>query len=103
MSNDGFDVVIGGFAARVDPHGTLAPPPRPGVFAAVDFDEGTLDDPRDDDEEWDAGRAAAPRGPRRALRHAEGRGRTLWCVGGARRGRVRAPADSHAHDWWTPR
>ena len=22
------------------------------MFAAIDFDEGTLDDPRDDDEEW---------------------------------------------------
>lgn len=50
-SRDAFDLTIGELALHVDSRGRVTPA-APGVRAAVGYDEGTLDDPRDDDEEW---------------------------------------------------
>lgn len=110
VSNDGFDVVIGGLRpasirtarARGRRRGPACSRRSTSTRARSTIRAMTTRSGGRARRAADAGRAA-PRGPRRALRHAEGRGRRLWCVGGARRGRVRAPADSHAHDWWTPR
>jgi len=49
-SSDVFELVIGGLSLTVDAKGRIAPP-VPGARAAVDVDE-TIDDPRDEDEEW---------------------------------------------------
>lgn len=51
QSNDAFDLTIGALSLHADATGHVTPT-VPGVTAAVGYDEGTLDDPRDDDEEW---------------------------------------------------
>jgi hypothetical protein len=50
-TRDAFDLAIGPLSLHVDATGKLTPA-VPGVRAAVDYDEGTLDNPKDDDEEW---------------------------------------------------
>ena len=50
-SFDAFDLGVGALHVRVDAKGNVSPS-VPGISAAVGYDEGTLDDPRDDDEEW---------------------------------------------------
>jgi hypothetical protein len=50
-SKDGFDFSIGKVALHVTSTAQITPP-VPGVRAAVGYDEGTLDHPQDDDEEW---------------------------------------------------
>jgi hypothetical protein len=50
-TRDAFDLTIGSLSLHVDATGKLAQP-IPGVRAAVDYDEGTLDNANDDDEEW---------------------------------------------------
>ena len=49
-TSDHFDLTVGAITVAIDPHGTVTPA-LPGVRAAVDTD-GTIDQPRDDDEEW---------------------------------------------------
>jgi len=49
-ASDAFDFSIGALALRVDATGKVTPE-LPGVHAGVDRD-GTLDNPKDDDEEW---------------------------------------------------
>ncbi len=49
-STDHFEVAIGALQLAVNPNGVVTPPLF-GVRAAHDLD-GTLDDPRDEDEEW---------------------------------------------------
>jgi hypothetical protein len=49
-SSDAFELTIGGMAVAVDAKGRIAPA-VPGARAAVDVDE-TIDDARDEDEEW---------------------------------------------------
>lgn len=50
-TRDAFDFSAGPVSLRVDATGKVTPA-IPGVRAKTGFDEGTLDDPRDDDEEW---------------------------------------------------
>ena len=50
-SRDAFDVTAGPISVHVTAPGVMTPV-IPGVRAKTGFDEGTLDDPRDDDEEW---------------------------------------------------
>ncbi len=50
-TRDAFDLAIGPLSLHVDATAKLTPA-IPGVRAAVDYDEGTLDNPNDDDEEW---------------------------------------------------
>lgn len=50
-TRDRFELRVGAFEATIDSTGKLVPP-IPRVRAVVDFDEGTRDDPRDEDEEW---------------------------------------------------
>jgi hypothetical protein len=47
---DAFDLQIGAIALRLDPKGRTVPT-RPDIKVGIDSD-GTVDDPRDDDEEW---------------------------------------------------
>lgn len=49
-STDAFELAIGSLALSIDARGRIAPP-LPGARAAADVDE-TIDDPRDEDEEW---------------------------------------------------
>ncbi len=49
-SSDVFELAIGTLALSIDPRGRITPPVA-GARAAADVDE-TLDDPRDEDEEW---------------------------------------------------
>jgi hypothetical protein len=49
-STDAFQLAIGTLTLSIDPRGLITPPIA-GARAAVDVDE-TLDDPRDEDEEW---------------------------------------------------
>lgn len=49
-STDAFELALGSLHVRVDARGKVAPP---DLVAAVDVeDDETIDDPRDDDEEW---------------------------------------------------
>ena len=48
---DAFDFSAGALSLHVDATGMVTPAIA-GVRAAVDYDEGTLDNPGDDDEEW---------------------------------------------------
>lgn len=50
-TSDAFQLSVGKLALRFDARGQITPA-TPEVHAAVGFDEGTVDDPRDDDEEW---------------------------------------------------
>jgi hypothetical protein len=50
-TRDAFDLAAGPVSLHVDVTGKVTPA-VPGVRAKAGFDEGTLDDPRDDDEEW---------------------------------------------------
>ena len=50
-TRDAFDFAAGPVSVHVDATGKVTPE-VPGVRAKTGFDEGTLDDPRDDDEEW---------------------------------------------------
>lgn len=50
-TRDAFDFAAGPVSLRVDATGKLTPA-VPGVRAKAGLDEGTLDDARDDDEEW---------------------------------------------------
>jgi hypothetical protein len=50
-STDAFQLAVGSLQLRVDARGTLTPP-DPAIRVKVGFDEGTLDNPHDDDEEW---------------------------------------------------
>jgi hypothetical protein len=50
-TRDAFDLTLGALTLHVDATGKLTPA-IPGVRAAVGYDEGTLDNPKDDDEEW---------------------------------------------------
>lgn len=49
-SSDAFELAIGALTLSIDPRGRITPPVA-GARAAADVDE-TLDDPRDEDEEW---------------------------------------------------
>jgi hypothetical protein len=49
-SSDAFELAIGTLTLSIDPRGRITPPIA-GAKAAADVDE-TLDDPRDEDEEW---------------------------------------------------
>jgi hypothetical protein len=49
-SSDAFELAIGTLMLSIDPRGRITPPVS-GARAAADVDE-TLDDPRDEDEEW---------------------------------------------------
>ncbi len=49
-TTDAFDVTVGAVSLRVDATGKVTPA-REGVRAGIDRD-GTLDDPKDNDEEW---------------------------------------------------
>ena len=49
-STDAFELAIGPLTFSIDPRGRITPPIA-GARAAADVDE-TLDDPRDEDEEW---------------------------------------------------
>jgi len=49
-SSDAFELAIGTLALSIDPRGRITPPIA-GAKVAADVDE-TLDDPRDEDEEW---------------------------------------------------
>ena len=49
-SSDRFELAIGTLALSIDPRAVITPPIA-GARAAADVDE-TLDDPRDEDEEW---------------------------------------------------
>lgn len=49
-ASDAFELAIGPLALRLDPKGHVTPA-SPGVRVGVDSD-GTIDDPKDDDEEW---------------------------------------------------
>ena len=51
QTSDAFDLAIGPLALHVDARGKVTPV-TPGVRAAVGYDEGTVDDAHDDDEEW---------------------------------------------------
>jgi hypothetical protein len=51
QSSDAFDLTVGTLALHVDTTGRVTPA-VPGVRASVGYDEGTRDNPRDDDEEW---------------------------------------------------
>lgn len=51
QSTDAFDLTVGKLALRFDATGKVTPA-TPGVRAAVDMDEGTIDNPKDNDEEW---------------------------------------------------
>lgn len=48
---DAFDLTVGTLALHIDSTGKITPP-SPGIRVAVDMDEGTRDNPKDDDEEW---------------------------------------------------
>lgn len=48
---DAFDVTVGALQLHVDATGNVTPPIA-GVHAAVGYDEGTRDNPNDEDEEW---------------------------------------------------
>jgi hypothetical protein len=50
-STDAFDLAVGTLALHVDARARLTPV-VPGVRAAAGYDEGTVDNPNDDDEEW---------------------------------------------------
>lgn len=50
-TRDAFDLSIGSLALHLAATGTVTPA-VPGVRAAAGYDEGTLDNPSDDDEEW---------------------------------------------------
>ncbi len=50
-TTDAFDLSVGTLALHIDATGTVNPPVE-WVHAAVDYDEGTLNNPKDDDEEW---------------------------------------------------
>jgi hypothetical protein len=50
-SRDAFDLAIGDLSLHVTAAGQTTPA-LPGLRLKVGMDEGTLDDPRDDDEEW---------------------------------------------------
>lgn len=50
-SDDAFDFSVGSLALHVTAPGQVTPA-VPGVRAKTGFDEGTLDHPQDDDEEW---------------------------------------------------
>jgi hypothetical protein len=49
-SSDAFELAIGTLVLSIDPRGRITPPIA-GAKVAADVDE-TLDDPRDEDEEW---------------------------------------------------
>ena len=51
QSSDAFDFSVGPLAVHVTATGKVTPD-VPGLRAKVGFDEGTLDHPQDDDEEW---------------------------------------------------
>ena len=51
QSTDAFDFSVGPLALHITAAGKVTPD-VPGVRAKVGMDEGTIDDPRDDDEEW---------------------------------------------------
>ena len=48
-TRDAFDLTVGPLALHVDARGNVS---VPGVRAKAGFDEGTIDDAHDDDEEW---------------------------------------------------
>jgi hypothetical protein len=50
-SSDAFNITVGTLALHVTAPGKVTPAAA-GVRAATGFDEGTLDNPADDDEEW---------------------------------------------------
>jgi hypothetical protein len=50
-TRDAFDLTVGTVALHVDATGAVTPP-LATVRAKVDYDEGTRDNPKDDDEEW---------------------------------------------------
>lgn len=50
-SADRFELSIGALSLRASPTGAIEPA-IPGARVRAGLDEGTLDDPRDDDEEW---------------------------------------------------
>ena len=50
-TRDAFELAIGSLVLRVDARGKVTST-VPGIRAAVGMDEGTVDDARDDDEEW---------------------------------------------------
>ena len=50
-TRDAFDFAIGPVSLHVDATGKVTPA-IPGVVAKTGFDEGTLDNAKDDDEEW---------------------------------------------------
>jgi hypothetical protein len=50
-SRDAFDLTLGELTVHVTATGKVTPA-LPGVRAKVGMDEGTIDDARDDDEEW---------------------------------------------------
>ena len=50
-TRDAFDLTVGAVTLHVDATGKVTPE-IPGVRAKTGFDEGTLDNAKDDDEEW---------------------------------------------------
>ena len=50
-STDAFDLTVGSLALHVPATGVVTPP-VPGLQAKAGYDEGTLDNPKDEDEEW---------------------------------------------------
>ena len=50
-TRDAFDLKIGSLALHASATGAVVPS-VPGLRAKVGYDEGTLDNPKDDDEEW---------------------------------------------------
>jgi hypothetical protein len=50
-TRDAFDFSVGTLALHVDARGVVTPP-NAAIRAKTDFDEGTIDNPKDDDEEW---------------------------------------------------
>ena len=50
-TRDAFDLTVGTVTLHVDATGAVTPP-LATVRAKVDYDEGTRDNPKDDDEEW---------------------------------------------------
>ena len=48
---DAFDLTIDSLALHADATGSVTPA-VPGMQAKVGYDEGTIDNPKDDDEEW---------------------------------------------------
>ena len=50
-TSDAFQLAVGSLHLRIDARGTLTPP-DPAIRVKVGFDEGTIDDSHDNDEEW---------------------------------------------------